>query len=395
MKFRLYLILILSWCLIFMGGLFINRTTLENPRAFTGNGYGGPIQMHMAMSDTGTITFVDVKQHHETSSYISHLEAFLKQFSGRPTQNPLILGKDIDAISGATITSKAITDAVRQKRDSIMKIKNPQQTASFQLSRIIIPLFLTLTAIAAFALRHNPLRWAVLLGGMVYFGIIHHSMLSILQITQAGLGFSPGFTENTFWWMLLGISFLSALFIGRIYCGYLCPFAAIQEILFFLKIRRSTTAPVITPAIDQQSRIIKYILLFLIMGLALLFNSSAAGNIEPFITLFSGHGSKLAWVFLALMLSLAVFSFRFWCQYLCPVGALTGLASIFSLYKIKPNSACTACGTCTKVCPTQAITPDAEHIPQIDTAECIACAKCLRACPAHALHIQGPGHVQK
>jgi polyferredoxin len=133
----------------------------------------------------------------------------------------------------------------------------------------------------------------------------------------------------------------------------------------------------------------------MITGLCFILGNASAANIEPFITLFAGHGSKLAWSLLTLMLIMAVFNFRFWCKYLCPVGALTGLAATFSLNKIRPNTTCTACGTCSKICPTQAISIDPQGAPVIDPAECISCTKCLRACPVNALTFGCHGHEKK
>ena len=97
------------------------------------------------------------------------------------------------------------------------------------------------------------------------------------------------------------------------------------------------------------------------------------------------HGSKLSWVFLGLMLIMAVFNFRFWCKYLCPVGALTGLIASFSTLKIRPTKKCTGCGQCSRICPTSAIATNKKNIPAIDMAECIMCAKCLSICPENAL----------
>ncbi len=394
MKRPFYYMLACFWCLLLGAGLWLRQPQITTPSAFTGNGYGGPIHMNMALTREGTISSIEITEHHETIPYISQLGNFLHQFIGRSRQSPLILGRDIDAISGATITSQAITKAVRKKRSNILNINPEQETPdAIDLKHIFIPLCLTLAAIMAFVFRYNPLRWAILIGATVYFGIINHTMLSIIQITESVLGHIPSFTQNTLGWMLLGIAFISAVLIGRIYCGNLCPFASIQEILFQLKVHHETPS-IITPAIDKNSRIIKYVLLLTITGLAFYLNSSAVANIEPFVTLFAGHGGKLAWSLLALMLVLAVFNFRFWCKYLCPVGALTSLVAVFSFFKIRSTRACTSCGTCTRICPTQAITLDKKGIPAIDTAECIACAKCLRTCPAKALKIQGPSHEQ-
>jgi polyferredoxin len=347
--------------------------------------------MAMAVSPQGSITELKILRHNETSSYISRLDGFLEQFIGRMRHDTFIIEKDIDAISGATISSTAITAAVREK----MNAAASREETSSPVIPVMISLGLFLIAIIGFIGRNNALRWAALTGGFVYFGIITHTMLSIIQVVQAGLGHAPSFTPVPLWWALLLFTFITALVVGRVYCGSLCPFASIQEILYHLKPHKKPLTEHIDPNVDQKARLIKYALLFVVTALCLVLGNASGANIEPFITLFTGHGSKLAWSLLALMLIMAVFNFRFWCKYLCPVGAMTGLAATFCISKIRPTKKCTACGTCSDVCPTQAISTNAQGIPAIDPAECITCAKCLRACPENALTFGCPCHEKK
>jgi polyferredoxin len=102
---------------------------------------------------------------------------------------------------------------------------------------------------------------------------------------------------------------------------------------------------------------------------------------------------------LLLMMILGIFHFRFWCIYLCPVGALTSLTARLSVWKIRAKDRCTSCGACARVCPTRAITLSSSDVGlscpvqktgqgrqalgdklDIDHAECILCAKCLQSC---------------
>ena len=378
-------VLLLAW------GVGHNRPAAQAPSSLIAQGYGGPIEMSLSLSPRGAITGLKVLKHNETSSFIGEIDTFLKQFIGRTRKDHFVVGQDIDAISGATITSTAITQAV-QKR---MNASAAPAEAPFPLRRIVISFGLFLIAIIAFMLRHSALRWAVLAGGFAYFGIIAHTMLSIIEVVQAGLRHITSFISNPLWWLLLAFTFISALFLGRIYCGSLCPFAIIQEILFYLKPHKPPIAEHATPGIDQKIRLTKYALLFAITGLCLITGNAAAANIEPFVTLFAGHGSKLALSLLMLMLIMSVFNFRFWCKYLCPVGALTSLAAVFSLNKIYPTEKCTACGACSKICPTQAISTDQHGMPSVDPAECISCAKCLRGCPRKALTFGYRSHEKK
>jgi MauM/NapG family ferredoxin protein len=87
-------------------------------------------------------------------------------------------------------------------------------------------------------------------------------------------------------------------------------------------------------------------------------------------------------VMLVLLLGLGVLSARFWCRYLCPLGALLGIFSRRSLVKRRVTDACIRCGRCARACPMDAVgeDPRATIFP-----ECIACEACLRVCPVDAI----------
>ena len=356
-------------------------------------GYGGPIEIALTASAQGEITDIKVTRHNETPSYITGMPEFLRQFTGRTVHSPLKLGHGIDAMSGATITSRALLLAVKKDLFDKMNLPLPSDdTASeFPWAQLLVPLFLWLIAMAAFLRRSSALRWAAMAGGFVYFGLITHTMLSIVQVVQAGTWHIPGFKDSPLWWLILATALAGGSWFGRVYCGSLCPFALIHELLHLMVRRKRPASLNISPGLDRNARLIKYVLLFVITGLCFGLGNAAAANMEPFITLFSGHGGKMAWFFLALMLVTGIFYFRAWCTYLCPVGALTGLIAIFSVNRIVPAKTCTACDICTNACPVNAIAKGTNGRPVVDMAECITCAKCLRACPVNALQLErGP-----
>jgi ferredoxin len=70
---------------------------------------------------------------------------------------------------------------------------------------------------------------------------------------------------------------------------------------------------------------------------------------------------------------------RFWCRYLCPLGGLLGLVSRFALLRRVVSKDCTACGVCSRHCPTGTIS--AENGFASDPAECTLCLDCLDSCP--------------
>jgi len=90
--------------------------------------------------------------------------------------------------------------------------------------------------------------------------------------------------------------------------------------------------------------------------------------------------SMTAAIVLAVLVLLSVVVQNFWCRYLCPYGALMGLASLLSPVKIRRDQeACIDCGKCNKVCPAAL---KVDQLVQISSVECAACLQCVAACPA-------------
>lgn len=360
-------------------------------------GYAGPTPLALALDTQGKIINLKALPNNETYSYTGRTEQFLKQFLGASDKTPLEIGRDVDAITQATITSEALNTTIRKtlQRFSREILDQPApplvKTSAPARDKIIIPLALLLSALTALFIRNRVLRWITMLGGFIYFGLITHTMLSIIQIANISLGRIPDLAANPLWFMILGISLGSCLLIGRIYCGALCPFALLQEILN--KTVRRPSPP--SSRFHRRTRTIKYVLLVLLLGICSLTGNARPAEMEPFVTLFAGQGTKLAWGLTGLMLIAGIFYFRFWCAYLCPVGALTSLLAKASLFKIRQRSPCANCGTCLFLCPTKAIERASPDRIKVNEAECILCGKCLQGCPEKNLNLMIACHERK
>jgi ferredoxin len=101
---------------------------------------------------------------------------------------------------------------------------------------------------------------------------------------------------------------------------------------------------------------------------------------------FMGETSAIV---IGVLVVLSLFVQNLWCRFLCPYGALMGLASLISPARIRRlESACIDCSKCTKACPAQL---PVDKLIQIQSAECTACMECVAVCPAEgALHLALP-----
>ncbi len=181
------------------------------------------------------------------------------------------------------------------------------------------------------------------------------------------------------------ISFL----LRKSFCGWLCPVGTVSEYLW--KLGRYTFGRnfLLPRWLDLPLRSLKYLLLaFFLYAVA---GMSAAAIAEflasPYalvvdvrmLNFFRYLGATAAFVILGLIVA-SIFVQNFWCRYLCPYGALMGLAALFSPVRItRKESACIDCAKCAKACP--AALP-VDRLVQIRSAECIGCLECVAVCPA-------------
>ena len=207
---------------------------------------------------------------------------------------------------------------------------------------------------------------------------------SLYQVFSTGSFISKIFAGTM---ILFGITIVLAIIFRRSFCGLICPFGAIQE--FFAKIgHKIFKRKFIMPSkIDKPLRYLKYVLLIVTVlyawktaglwmtpydpwsayshlpeGLASVWSESAVGLILLGVTII---GSLLY--------------DRFFCKYLCPMGALYAIIGKISPFKVKRNEdTCTSCGVCNKVCP---MNIDVQHSKEIKSAECINCQICVLSCP--------------
>ncbi len=184
---------------------------------------------------------------------------------------------------------------------------------------------------------------------------------------------------------------------GRVWCGWFCPLGAVFE-LFGRKDRHFKW---------QNLRKLKYVILAVVVVMAA-FGSLAFLYFEP-ITIFIRGLTAIfkpvvqyvqledkkefilpgfQWWAIAIpfvvALLLNLIEKRFWCRYLCPLGALVALGSKFSWIKRFVNQdSCVKCGECATLCPMGAISPENDF--KSDPAECIMCMDCAAPCPKLAI----------
>lgn len=210
-------------------------------------------------------------------------------------------------------------------------------------------------------------------------------------------------------WLAIPIIVLT-IFLGRFYCGWLCPLGTAQD--WTAKLRKSTLKR--DMKINRYRKIyrLKYLILiaFLVMAVfgilqiglldpIVLMTRALTTSVFPAIDAGSGllfvgpRGFELGWIAVVLLLAILIAAYirpRLWCKLLCPLGALLGLLSRWSIFHIRRTQpTCTDCELCTAQC--QA---GADPNRQLRKSECMLLFNCLETCPPDALTFGRTGNQE-
>jgi len=235
----------------------------------------------------------------------------------------------------------------------------------------VLPLLLIFGLVmTAFVRKDARLRWITLSITLFYLGFFNGGFLSVSHITNTiNLGPSMILSDLPLL-MIVVFTLVTTLIWGRVFCSSLCPFGALQDMITRIVPRRwQRTVPAF---IHDKALTVKYALLALIVIMAVVQSDiSIFQYFEPFGTLFFYSTSLVLWTILILILLASAVVKRFYCRYVCPLGAALGVLSLISLRRIKRVPQCSVCKVCEHACPTGAIR---NH--EIDFKECVRCDIC-------------------
>lgn len=209
-----------------------------------------------------------------------------------------------------------------------------------------------------------------------------------------------GSKNYKFAFYVLGFLMIVGALLGRLICGWLCPFGLLQDLLYKIPfIKKLKKLPG-----DKILKWLKYIILAVFVILLPLFVVDIIGQGQPWfceyicpsgtfsagiplVLLNEGLRAVVGWLYvwklfiLAAVVFLSILVYRPFCRYLCPLGAIYGLFNPISLYRYQIDEAkCTKCGACQKACKL-----DIKVYEKPNSLECIRCGDCKRACPYNAI----------
>lgn len=207
-----------------------------------------------------------------------------------------------------------------------------------------------------------------------------------------------GSSKFRFSYYITGFLILLGVLLGRVICGFLCPFGWFQELLHKIPTKKLSTKKL------KPLTYLKYVVLLVMVVLLPVLVTNQLGMGDPFFCKYlcpqgvlegaiplsmanagirAALGSLFTWKFIVLLMVivLSIVFYRPFCKWLCPLGAFYALLNKVSLFQMQVDqSKCVSCGKCAKVCKMDVdVTKNPNH------TECIRCGMCIRACPTDAV----------
>ena len=230
--------------------------------------------------------------------------------------------------------------------------------------------FATLAMIGFFR-KSEVLKWITMGASVVYLGFVRSQLITVVNIfglTQWNL---PVFRHNMTWYLFAVFTLVTTILWGRIYCGRVCAFGAMTQLLD--KIVPARLRFELPMRIEQRANYIKYAVLVGVVAYFLVTKDILIYRyVEPF-WMFSRQATIGMWIGLSVLLAATIFVRNLYCRFLCPVGAFLGLLSNLTVFRIKRWSECNSCKICEKACEWGAI-----RGPKIVASECVRCDDCER-----------------
>lgn len=266
-----------------------------------------------------------------------------------------------------------------------------QAWSNRKVDAIVLTIFL-LFVIGVFAARSyttaDPARikrlhlWTMI-ASFLLVGVTMRSQPSVTQIlTLIGSmvdewRWSLFLSEPLIFIFWIFIAFVSLIWGRGVFCGWVCPYGAMTELLFMITKKLGIRTYELPDAWHLKLRYVRYGILFVLIP-AYLWDSALGerlAEVEPFKSTFlvpAWERQALFFGWWIALLLLSAFMYRPFCRYLCPLGGGLALVGSFRFSGPRRRRFCTSCKICTRGCEPRAIRPDGT----IDARECLSCMDC-------------------
>jgi len=305
--------------------------------------YGGPMELLVDLDESGRVEHVELGRHYETPEYVFGIEDWFDTFrmkDGAALEYDAADNPDgVDALTGATVTGKAAVEIIRRvgakERPPWSSVSSPPSGGSTPSeargeeglagSAWLVPIVLAVLALALYLRPSWKLRRVLLVLSVGAGGVWLNNQLAMDSVVRAIGGELPP-ESNLLLWAALGAAVLVFLLAGALFCGSLCPFGALSDLLSQIGLGWR-----VAPLVDRRLRKVKYVLAavlvggFAVTGARWLF----FGDLLSFAFLRRWDVIGVSLLLVALLASLVWW--RPWCRYVCPLGAIMSVGDRFAV----------------------------------------------------------------
>ncbi len=249
---------------------------------------------------------------------------------------------------------------------------------------LLIGVFFFQNTLVSYPTFYKRFRTVFLLFSVVYIGWYAQAQLSVVNVFTFSDSLRTGFNWEYFLmdplvFILWSATAVSILFWNRgAFCGWLCPFGSLQELLNQLARKVGIKQITLPYGVHTRLAALKYVIFMGLFGVSFysLGLAEKLAEVEPFKTAIILKFIREWWfvLFAVALLVAGLFIERFYCRYMCPLGAALAIPAILRVFDwLRRYKMCgDPCQRCANECPVQAIHPTGE----IDANECIQCLNC-------------------
>ena len=294
-------------------------------------GYAGPVTVAVGLDTNAEIVGAVIVRQTEAPAFFRKIidKGFPEKFAGKRYSDRFEIGGDIDSVTGATVSLTALAEAVHLacsdiavSRLGLSPVVENKPVIQFGLPEIAL-ILLVVIGFAAYGKKlpaNTYIKWIVLVASLVLIGFVLKKPISLININSLLVGYWPKWRNNIYWYLLLTAVLLPVILRGKTpYCSNICPFGAAQQILIGL----GGSKRELPRKYSYCFKIVQWSIAWIAVISALVFRNPAIITYEVSATFFTVIGQNWQFILLAFVLILSLFITRPWCNYLCPVRAVS------------------------------------------------------------------------
>lgn len=295
-------------------------------------GYGGPVPLKIHIDKDGRLTAIEAEPNAESPSFFDRAKELFSRWQGKTIDEAM--AEDVDAVSGATFSSKAIIRNVQRglayaKQHGLADGGKGAQKESAErtvatgwtLGSIVALIAVLLGAVVPLFTNNRRLHLVQLVVNVVVLGLWTGTFVSytlFLRLFAGGVSLSAiGTLAAPLLMLIVALLYPLAGRSGH-YCAHVCPFGSAQELAGKLSRRKLR----ITPRVLRVLTALRNLLWGVLMALLLTGTCTAWIDYELFTAFIYSSASVWVIVLAVLFLVLSVWVPRPYCRFVCPTGAL-------------------------------------------------------------------------